>query len=352
MYDNPNAAPEKSYAIYSEAPASAYTNINYNDYYTSGPNAVLGFIGGADVTSLANWKTATGKDANSMAVDPIFAGDADLRLIAGSPALAAGTPIAGTLTDITGAARSATTPSMGAYENGLIAPGNVQFSSAVYSGLEGQNALVTVSRVAGASGAISVDYATGAGTAAAGVCGSGSDYTDINGTLSWADGDHAPKTFSVQTCSDALSPEPVETVSLTLSNPVGTTITGTNPATLNINDNPPGTLQFNAASYSGNEGQNVVVSVARAGGSYGAVSVDYATGGGYRRGRSFVRRLGLRCRFGNAFVERWRRCRQNFQRSALRGRINRRSYRDAESDVIKFNRHHHQRNESGGAEYY
>ncbi|HEV7646032.1 MAG TPA: Calx-beta domain-containing protein [Pyrinomonadaceae bacterium] len=283
-YDNPSAAPEKSYAIYSEAPASAYTNINYNDYYASGPNAVLGFIGGADVTSLANWKTATGKDANSIAVDPIFAGDADLRLIAGSPALAAGTPIAGITTDITGAARSASTPSIGAYENGLIAPGNVQFNSAAYSGLEGQNVLVTVSRVAGASGAISVDYATStggsAGTATAGVCGSGSDYTDINGTLSWADGDHAPKTFSVQTCSDGLSPESIETVSLTLSNPIGTTIIGTNPATLNINDNPPGTLQFNAAAYSGNEGQNVVVTVARAGGSYGAVSVDYATGGG------------------------------------------------------------------------
>ncbi len=283
-YDNLNAASERSYAIYSDAPPSAFTNLNYNDYYTSGPNAVLGRINGVDSTTISGWRTATGKDANSLAVNPVFAGEADLRLIAGSPVLAAGTPIAGILTDITGASRSASTPSMGAYENGLVAPGNVQFSSAAYSGLEGQNVLVTVSRVAGASGAISVDYATSAGTAAAGVCGSGSDYTDTNGTLSWADGDYAPKTFSVQTCSDPLSPEPVETVSLTLSNPVGTAIVGTNPATLNINDNPPGTLQFNAASYSGNEGQNVVVTVERAGGSYGAVSVDYATGGGTAAG--------------------------------------------------------------------
>ena len=43
-----------------------------------------------------------------------------------------------------------------------------------------------------------------------------------------------------QACVDAESPEPAETVTLTLSNPSGTTITGTNPATLEILDNPSG----------------------------------------------------------------------------------------------------------------
>jgi hypothetical protein len=51
---------------------------------------------------------------------------------------------------------------------------------------------VTVHRTGGSAGAVSAAYATANGTAAA-----GSDYTAASGTLDWADGDAASKTFSV-----------------------------------------------------------------------------------------------------------------------------------------------------------
>ena len=51
---------------------------------------------------------------------------------------------------------------------------------------------VTVNRVGGSSGAASVQYATAGGTAV-----SGSNFTAASGTLTWASGDAASKTFSV-----------------------------------------------------------------------------------------------------------------------------------------------------------
>ncbi len=131
------------------------------------------------------------------------------------------------------------TPDIGADEITLIGPGTVQFSAASYTGGEGSIATITVTRAGGVSGAISVDYATSPGTATAGICGSGGDYQDTSGTLNWADGESGGKTFTVQLCTDAASPEPTETVNVTLSNPVGTTISGPNPVLLNITDVPP-----------------------------------------------------------------------------------------------------------------
>ena len=144
----------------------------------------------------------------------------------------------GVTTDIDGDVRGGT-PDIGADEITLIGPGTVQFSAASYTGGEGTIATITVTRAGGVTGPISVDYATSAGTATAGTCGSGGDYQDTSGTLSWADGDSAAKTFTVQLCTDAVSPEPTETVNVTLSNPVGTTISGPNPVLLNITDVPP-----------------------------------------------------------------------------------------------------------------
>lgn len=108
--------------------------------------------------------------------------------------------------------------------------GNVGFSSDNYTVDENAGtATITVDRIGGNSGAISVDYATSDGTAVA-----GSDYTGTSGTLSWADGDSTSKTFSVSILDDTVHEDPEETLSLTLSNPVDAEITGTNPATLAI----------------------------------------------------------------------------------------------------------------------
>lgn len=118
-------------------------------------------------------------------------------------------------------------------------PGVVQFSAANFSGNEGTSVTVEVARVAGSSGAISVDFATSDVTATGGaLCGS-ADYVSTNGTLSWLDGDTLPKSFTVQLCSDVIV-DPGESLGLTLSNTTGgATIGANNPATLSITDIPP-----------------------------------------------------------------------------------------------------------------
>ncbi len=55
-----------------------------------------------------------------------------------------------------------------------------------------QVAALEVSRTDGSTGPVTVDYATADGTAQAGV-----DYMPPTGTLSWEDGDTAPKTIMV-----------------------------------------------------------------------------------------------------------------------------------------------------------
>ena len=119
-------------------------------------------------------------------------------------------------------------------------PGTVQFNATSYTQPEGNTATITVNRTGGSSGAISVDYATSdsGGSVGGASCTAGVDYISTAGTLSWADAETAAKTFNVTLCNDSDSPETGEAVSLTLSNAVGTSITGTNPVPLNITDVP------------------------------------------------------------------------------------------------------------------
>lgn len=112
-------------------------------------------------------------------------------------------------------------------------PGALRFSLAGYSVSEGTStATITVQRILGDDGAVSVQYATGNGTAQA-----GSDYTAKSGTLSWADSDDASKTFTVSITNDTAA-EGNETVNLTLSNPTGgAELVTPSSATLTITDN-------------------------------------------------------------------------------------------------------------------
>lgn len=159
-------------------------------------------------------------------------------------------------------------------------PGTLQFSSATYSVNEnGGSATITATRTGGSSGAVSVQYATSNGTATA-----GSDYTASSGMLNWADGDSAAKTFLVPITNDTLV-EGNETVNLALSAPTGGASLGApSAAVLTIVDDDaavPGTLQFSSPTYSVSEsGLSATITVTRAGGSSGAVSVQYATSDG------------------------------------------------------------------------
>ncbi|MFZ4057979.1 MAG: beta strand repeat-containing protein, partial [Ferruginibacter sp.] len=103
------------YAIYSGAVNTAFTDINYNDYNAAGGS--LGFLGGAQNTITA-WRTATGKDVNSVNIAPVFtsASDPHLVVLSNISLNNLGTPITGVTTDYDGDTRNATNPDLGADE--------------------------------------------------------------------------------------------------------------------------------------------------------------------------------------------------------------------------------------------
>jgi Calx-beta domain/Carboxypeptidase regulatory-like domain len=124
---------------------------------------------------------------------------------------------------------SSTRPNIRLMFNPPSGPGTVQFRTSTFSANEGTSAIISVDRVGGSDGPVSVNFATSNGTATS------ADYTSVSGTLNWSAGDFEPKTFAVPLTDDSM-PDQNETIILTLSNPNGTTITGTNPATLTIKE--------------------------------------------------------------------------------------------------------------------
>ena len=75
--------------------------------------------------SLADWRQATGKDADSMAADPLYADTASLALQSTSPAIDTGVNIAVVTMDYRGAARPfGPATDIGAYEYGAALPTN------------------------------------------------------------------------------------------------------------------------------------------------------------------------------------------------------------------------------------
>ena len=158
--------------------------------------------------------------------------------------------------------------------------GSLQFSASSYTVNENDaSVLITVTRVNGSFGTVSVDYAATDGTAVA-----GNDYTAVSGTLTFADG-ITTQSFSVPILDDGTY-EGNETVNLALSNPGGGAGLGSPvSATLTITEDdavpPTGSLQFSAASYSVAENEGTaVITVNRVGGDFGAVTVQYASSDG------------------------------------------------------------------------
>lgn len=107
-----------SYAVLSLAPASAFTAMDYNDYYVEGAQGVLARLGTTACTTLAAIQTNFGGNQHSINVKPTFVALNDLHLqVSANTALDnMGTPITGISTDIDGDSRNATTPDMGADE--------------------------------------------------------------------------------------------------------------------------------------------------------------------------------------------------------------------------------------------
>uniref|UniRef100_UPI000481D063 T9SS type A sorting domain-containing protein n=1 Tax=Kaistella palustris TaxID=493376 RepID=UPI000481D063 len=104
----------EKYAIYSGSAKTVYSNIDYNDYYTTGAN--LGFIGSARAT-LADIQTNFGGNTHSVNVKPTFVSETDLHLTTANAGLdGKATPLAEVTVDIDGETRNATTPDIGADE--------------------------------------------------------------------------------------------------------------------------------------------------------------------------------------------------------------------------------------------
>ena len=124
------------YGIYASVANSAFTTIDYNDYFA----ANIGYLGGAK-TTLAAWKTATAKDANSINELPAFTSLTDLHLATSNCTIdGKGTPL--TITnDIDSETRSLTKPDIGADEFNSVKCCN----STTWNGTAWSNSAPTVS---------------------------------------------------------------------------------------------------------------------------------------------------------------------------------------------------------------
>lgn len=161
--------------------------------------------------------------------------------------------------------------------------GALRFTQVNFSSAESAaSATISVERINGDEGAVSVSYASANGTAIA-----PGDYGAASGVLNWSEGNStgAVQTFAILLTDDVVV-EANETVALALTNPMGGATLGNIPtATFTIVDNDnatsPGSLQFSAPTLDVNEGAvSAQVSVTRTVGSSGAVSVVCATTNG------------------------------------------------------------------------
>jgi uncharacterized repeat protein (TIGR01451 family) len=141
------------------------------------------------------------------------------------------------------------------------------------------SATITVTLSAPSGLTVTVDYATGGGTAVAGV-----DYVTTSGTLTFTPG-VVFQTFTVP-ITDDLEHEYDETVALDLSDAQNATVGGNDPATLVIEDDDAPTVDFAHSTYSVDEGAGpagavsatITVTLSSAPGV--TVTVDYAAAGG------------------------------------------------------------------------
>src|SRR5579862_2690389 len=107
-----------------------------------------------------------------------------------------------------------------AAQGGMLQPSKAADTVAASGG----SITVSVTRVAGSTGAVGCSYATVNGTAVAGV-----DFVAQSGTLSWADGDSAAKNVVISILNDGIVSGD-KTFALQLSAPTGGASLGVAPA--------------------------------------------------------------------------------------------------------------------------
>jgi hypothetical protein len=157
--------------------------------------------------------------------------------------------------------------------------GRFAFTSAAYSvGEGGGHVTVAVQRIGGTMDPVSVVLSTIPGTATA-----GADYQGISTPLSWPDGDDGTKNVNISITDDSAL-EVTEAFIVTLSQPTGGAELGTpSEAIVTIFDNEnaaAGVFRFATTAVAVNENAgSALLTVSRAGGASGQVSVHYSLGG-------------------------------------------------------------------------
>lgn len=108
-----------SYGLYSVPTTSAYTNIDYNNYYAPGYHGYPGYISG-NRTTLAAIKAGFGQNLSSQNLPVVFTSSTDVHLDQSALSNYAlqdlGSTLPGLITDIDGQVRNPLTPDMGADE--------------------------------------------------------------------------------------------------------------------------------------------------------------------------------------------------------------------------------------------
>ncbi len=113
----------ESYSIYTENASSSFYNINNNNYYSSGPYAIFGYLGIMKL-NLQEWQEATGMDQNSSSYPPLYTADDNLFPLYSSPLIFAGNQLDEFPNDILGTERYVK-PTIGAYE--YVSDGNMSY---------------------------------------------------------------------------------------------------------------------------------------------------------------------------------------------------------------------------------
>ena len=177
---------------------------------------------------------------------------------------------------------NSTALSSGVYQNiSLILPGQLGFAATTSSVSQtGGSATITVNRLNGSIGPVSVNYATATG----GTAVAGTEYVSTSGTLSWADGDTTPKTFTVTILNDNVS-QPNRTIALALNTPTGGATLGTSSNVLTIVENPTQNWRF---AYFGANASNAAISGDTADPDHDGVCnlIEYALGSNPTSGSS------------------------------------------------------------------
>lgn len=153
--------------------------------------------------------------------------------------------------------------------------GQFKFSAANYTVNENTSSVtISVNRIFGSQGYVSVGYSTSDGTATA-----GQDYTTTFGILAWADGDTTSKTFQIPITDDGFD-EPNKTVNLILDNPNGgATFSNPSSAVLTITDDdaPPQIFVDDISLGESDDNSAVATFTVRLGAHTEQVSVLYET---------------------------------------------------------------------------